>query len=331
MAVLLEDEQQPIVVTRTVIVTPEDPDGVSNPGGELPPNTVYLQAPPVGLTVGLRATPSPIPVRAEPIILRIRLRGRVTGDTLNIDVPPVGLALAMPGSQALAGTLAPPIAITVRPRIASVIDAALTLSSPALNETVATGFPQFLIGLVSAQDDETAYVIEAQYASTPAFADATTLELPLTVADGGVSFIPATALSGTVYWRARLLSATGEIILDYDDTVSFTVDSTVTAATIPVSWDVVEDGPRPIHLWHFDPPGGEVGEPLTAYGMGFPGQPGNVTVGGVAAEIISWDLVPAIDGAEPFMGGDYVTCEHYEVVFTVPEIDEPGGPALVEA
>ncbi len=288
------------------------------------------------LTMSAKAVQPHLPVPA-PITVTVRSRKpKVSGDVGNLDVPALAVTISAAPASTLRELTVPPITRGLRQRPPSLIDVALTLSSPEQDEVITTGFPQFMIGLLSAQDDETAYVIEAQYATDAAFADATTVTLPVTVADGGATFVPDTALTGyarasTFYWRARLLSTTGEVIIDYGDAISFTVDATVTAASIPVTFDVVEDGPRPIHLWHFDPPGGEVGEPLTAYGQGFPGQPGNVTVGGVPADIISWELIPAIADADRIIDGDYVTCEHYEVVFTVPEIDEPGGPALVEA
>lgn len=248
------------------------------------------------------------------------------------NAPPFGLTTSMSFRVDMDITNAPPIRLTVSVPRPSAISATLFLTSPEAEERVAVYRPEFVVGFTSGDDVETVYYIEIQYDDDETFDNAQSVVLPAPVVDGGVVWTPSEDVFDTTYWRARLVDADGDPLTAYTNSQYFTVDASVLSVQMFVRWDVVSSTPRPIHLWHFDPPGAMEGETVTAYGHGFPAN-GVLRMNGDVIPVQSWALVPPTDNLatnERAIDGDDVDSEHYEVVFTAPAVEEPGGAITVE-
>lgn len=256
------------------------------------------------------------------------------------DLPTIALQLDIPPTFVWAGghppttTVLPPITVTIGMSTAFSLGK-LYLSTPEDDTTVPTSTPTLTVGL-TALDETEIYTIEVQYADDSVFTNPVTLSASTTGVDGGVSVLPSAAVPDTTFWRARLL-LDGDEQIPWTAAASFTVSQGVGVSTLPVTWSVVTSGgvERPIHLWHFYPPGAEVGDVVTVYGQGFPSSDasGRITIDGIPIPVTSWSRVPAVAGnttTARAINGDTVTCEHYEVVFVAPDIED-GGVIAVEA
>lgn len=288
-------------------------------------------------------------------VYRLTFTGAATASSANAfaSSPPISVHTSLPGVSTVENFQAPPVSVhitthtpgaadypvppvTVYLRLLGpqFIDATLFLSSPAPDELVVTNFPQFMVGLISGLDESTAFTIEVQYDSTNAFNDdPQTLSADILVVDGGAILDATGPAPATTWWRARLLQG-GDEVVAWTTPQSFTVDASIDAAELAITWTVDEDAARPIHLWHFDPPGAAAGDTVTAYGQGFPLTTGNLLMNGEGITAQSWELIDASDNAatdERIIDGDLVDPEHFEVVFLAPDVDEPGGPIVVEA
>ncbi len=267
-------------------------------------------------------------ILAAPIRTRVRqVAAGVSQPRINAVPLHVGVGLK---TSSLDVVLVPPITVRVG-LSAATTDIVMVPSSPEPGEVVAANPPQLVVGFTSTDDPDTVYTIEVQYDDNAAFSSPVSLDDDIAVSDGGATFTPAAPLSGTTWWRARLLKD-GEQLLGWSIPRSFTVSTTPDPAELIVTYTIDADQDRPIHLWHLDPDGGEPGDIVTAYGQGFPST-GHIVVGTFNAQIQSWTLVAANPGLapEPTIDDDLVTPEHYEVQFLVPELEEPGGTLSVEA
>lgn len=236
-----------------------------------------------------------------------------------IQAVPVAITVALNGNQAGGGgTTDPPVTDPI----------ALVLSSPGPGETVATATPELI---VAAEIDETdvEYTIEVQVATDNTFTTATTFSETFDATDGGVSITPSSPLPATTYWRARILQGTTRRS-DWTAPSTFTINTTITAVLLAVTWTVNATAPRPIHLWHFFPPGPDAGDLVTAYGQGFPAS-GHLDFNGAALPVVSWTRVDEQNTASPgrAISSELVDAEHYEVTFHAPAYDGPGAPLTV--
>lgn len=202
----------------------------------------------------------------------------------------------------------------------------LALAAPADAAILPSSTTTFTVGIHNY--DDRAYTIEVQYADNTNFTNATLITAPVDTSISGADFKSVGPLPSVGYWRSRLWLGT-QIALDWSDYQSFSVAATFAAIKMPVSWTVNASATRPVHVWHIDPPSADVGSLITIYGQGFP-TTGTVTcMGGTVAQT-SWTRVPdsgASSGRQ--INASINDPEHYEVVVTVPDVEEPGGPLVV--
>lgn len=272
-------------------------------------------APPVAVAVGI------VPLYLVPYPSDLVEPFRVT----------VSMLAAPSGGEDTGVVNAPAIAVSVAMRKPGTVDALLVLSSPEQDEVVIIAQPQLVVGLQST-DLYADYQIEIQYADNAAFTGAVSALVDAQAIDGGITYVPPSPAFATTYWRARLFKD-GTGVLDWTDAKRFTVDLVNSAKQIAVTWTVDSAADRPVHLWHFDPPGVEEGDEVTVYGQGFPLTPGLLSLYGQPVAVESWSLVPASGVAvtDRVIDGDVVDAEHFEVLFIAPPVEEPGGPLTVEA
>lgn len=292
-----------------------------------------LAAPPITAHVRLAATANPPRLKAPPIAAAVRVAAHIAGEFSTAAAPAITAHVAMPNaSDVIDDDAAPPISAGVTVA-GTPVGAGLYLTQPEQGEIIATATPQFIVA-VDQHDDDLTYTVEIQYDESSDFSSPYTLSGDVDSSDGGLDITATQALTGsTGYWRARLLLAGVELIT-WTAANTFTIDATVSAQSLPVTWTVDANAARPIHLWHFDPPGPAVGELVTAYGQGFPSS-GNLTFADGPLPYQSWQLIAAstaMSSEARTIDGDVVDPEHYEVTFTAPEVgDEPGGAFVVEA
>lgn len=354
MPAVLDEADAPIAYERTIVVTPEEPtdDTPGEPPQQIAPPrlnlTVELTSPGIGarpplavpaleLTVGqypplLQAgVDSPrmtVAVQAQPPAVPI-----VTGPA---DAPPVKVTATLPPPAALlAGTITiPALQLRVRMPPPSNKSAALTLSDPEDGEYVNSFHPQLTVALESADADEV-YQIEIQYDSASTFdIEPVNAVIDVPVVDGGAVWTPTTAVYPFTYWRARLLSSGDEVIVGWTEPRAFSVVTEASSVGLAVTWVVDSTAVRPIHLWHFDPPGVEEGDLVTVYGQGFPLSTGSLTLNGEPIAADTWELVEAnstADHATRAIDAYNVDPEHFEVRFIAPPGDDIGGPLTVES
>jgi hypothetical protein len=206
------------------------------------------------------------------------------------------------------------------------------VSAPADGDRIYIAKPDFTVG-VQAADAEQRFTVEVQYDEHADFSSPTTLSTQVQSVDGGALLSATQSLSGDYYWRARLLDSDGVFLVGWRSGGKFSVNTSVNASTVPVSWTVSTSAERPVHLWHLDPDGPEIGQAVTAYGQGFPAS-GHLLFGENILTADSWNLIAATSAnasVDRLIDADTVTCEHYEVVFTAPEVDTPGEVLSVEA
>lgn len=247
-------------------------------------------------------------------------------------IPPASLLLDVGGDEGVVSDIVaiPPARLTIN-MSASASTASLTLSAPSSGDVLRIARPTFTVAL-SAPDPTVVYTIEIQYDDNASFTSPVTLSSALTAADGGVSLAATTDVPATTYWRARLLLAGSEEVT-WTLPASFTVSTAVTPATLAVQWTADANAARPIHVWHFDPAGPLDGDTVTIYGQGFPAT-GSLTFGDTVLPTTGWQLVAATadnaDDTKRVIEGSAVTPEHYEVQFTAPVSDGPGGALVLE-
>lgn len=243
------------------------------------------------------------------------------GAASSVTVPPVTAVIRIrkPFPGFLVPTPVPPLTIHIGILEPSFWSGALTLSSPQADAVIATQYPSFTVAVDI--NDEESYILEVQYATTSTFDTPTSLSAAFTGVDGGAILTATSPVTGTVFWRARILDLTSQPLSSWSETLEFTVDSTSIPAQLPVTWTVETNGPRPVHVWHTYPQGPEVGDTITIYGHGF-NDPGHLTFGGATLPYQSWEYVAASTenggNATRVISGNVVTPEHFEVTFTAP-------------
>ncbi len=295
------------------------------------PGLVILPIPPVTVNVALSARPSEPGIKAAPITVRVRLpRPVVVGDADVAEAVPVTVQVKIPA--AAAGSPAVAAAIKVGVGIPAPVTSAvqLILTAPDDEEVLPSLRPTFVVGL--AQDDEDlTYDVEIQVASDAAFTNPVSYVVASPAEDGGV-IVPATQdVPAAGFWRARAL-LDGTDASGWSEVREFTVDATIGASSIPITW-TVGAATRQIHLWHVEPPGAEPGETAVVYGHGFPSTGGVLTLADKTVTVDSWTLIPptSTPAADRVINGEVVDPEHFEISFTVPDVAEPGGPLVVSA
>lgn len=274
-----------------------------------------VAAPPLTAGVGLPSYQAASPAGGVPAIRAV--------------VSVASLPATPPPSSAV-----PAIAATARVKVPGTWEGTFQLTSPADESTVATAEPTFVVGVVADGDPATTYTLQIQYAADAAFTTPTSILADFELAAGGAVVTPDDPITvSPVYWRARLLLA-GEPIGGWSGTSKFYLDLDAGHTDLPVTWTVSVSASRPIHLWHYDPPGPLVGDLVTVYGQGFPTS-GHLKFGGVSLTVESWQRIPEDLGntvnGNPVIDGTVITCEHYEVVFAAPFADGDGALLTVEA
>lgn len=330
-------------LNRFVVATPEPPNdeygGQANHYIDLPAIGVgvrsaapklheALRVPAITARVHLPAAhPSRPAPEIPPVLLAVQTRTLNIGVIEPLPVPPIQLNVVVLDPD----TVSPPRPARVGVTIPTpmLVDAAIIRTQPEDGETLGTNYPEFIVA-VDQRDLTKTYTVELQYYGTDGPDTAVTLSQDVDPIVGGAYITPTVAFPdiGIWFWRVRLL-LDGVEQIGWTQPWSFTVDTVIQPAYLEVDWTVNPAAPREIHLWHFDPPGPDVGDTVTAYGQGFPLTPGRITCADIPLDIVSWTLVPAV--ADPaVIDGDTVDPEHFEVVFTAPNIDG-GGPFVVEA
>lgn len=337
MATLIDDATVPAVITRTILVTPEDPGSGSSIGLDPAPVTTTLaltavlsdssalfDPAPLTTTVSVTAALTDAAVLLDPAPLAMTI-------ALSSDVaeafPGLSLKVAVHGGFVLG---APPIAVSLGMGV-QFADATLRPTSPGDGDTVEVGTPQFAVAL-NAHDQTQLYTVQVQYASDIAFSTATTVSGTATAIDGGIFLSPAAPLTTDTYWRARLLQADATVVVDWTSPVHFTVDTQLTPSDLTVTW-AVDTVTRPIHLWHVVPDSAAVGDTATAYGQGFPAS-GSVLIDGIPCTVTHWQRNSAVINsttAGRHIDADDIDPEHYEIDFIVPTVQPPGGVLEVTA
>ncbi len=226
----------------------------------------------------------------------------------------------------------PPIGFALRVVEPTTWVGTVTLSAPDADAVIVTNTPQFLVAVEPEdENDERTFTVEVQYADNPAFTNATSLTDQATGLDGGAVLRPTNPVPATTYWRARATPA-GMPAGKWTDARKFTVNASGTSTTMPVTWRVAATAAQPIHLWHFWPPGPNVGDIVTIYGQGFPAT-GKVTFGDRVLPTTQWRREPAVAAAttdDRQIAEDTVHPEHWKIVFVAPEYNGHGDLLSVE-
>lgn len=265
-------------------------------------------------------------VDATAVRVGVAVHMRILGEADIVSADPVTVGVRTP--PAMVPLRVSPARVGVRTPGPLLVEAGLTLTQPDNGEVVATYTPTFIVA-VDQHDDNLTYTIELRYDDNLLFTDPVTVSSDVDPVVGGVFLTPSTPVPDITYWQVRLL-LDGVEQVGWTPWRLFEVDTSDAGTTLTVTWDVSAAQTREIHLWHFDPPGPEAGDTVTAYGQGFPLTPGHISVADIPIEIESWTLVPAT--ADPMViNASTVEPEHFEVVFTAPEVDNGGGPFVVEA
>lgn len=207
----------------------------------------------------------------------------------------------------------------------------VNLSSPEDLIIIPSHRPQFMVAVTSGEVSAT-YQMIIQYADNQNMTSATTLTATFATVDGGVVLTPGADVPDHTWWRARVAQGTTWRSA-WTATQSFTVGGIGTAGVLPVTWHLDPTLDRNIHLWHMVPPVANAGDTVTAYGQGFPnpGQ-GKIVFDGNPLQVTRY--VRHVPTGEPdatrTIDNTIVDPEHYEVDFTAPDYDGPGGPLSVE-
>lgn len=319
MATLTDDAGTPVVVIRTIDVTPENPG--PGPAG---PN---INVPAVTLSVAVSGVVKDPNLNLPAIALAVRLHAASSNAPDHVAVPAVTIKVAVHGVLIL---VVPPVTVQVGMH-GSAASASIQLTSPADGDTVEIAEPKFVVALnAHSQTDE--FTIEVQYADNPLFVGAITLAATVTAIDGGAYFSPTGAVPGHTYWRARLKDSDANVIIDWSAAIQFDVDTTLDPSDLAVTW-AVDTVTRPIHLWHVVPDAAAVGDTATAYGQGFPAS-GSVLIDGIPCTVTSWQRNSAVINsttAGRHIDADDIDPEHYQIDFIVPIVQPPGGVLEVRA
>lgn len=234
----------------------------------------------------------------------------------------IEIGSAWPG----AGGSTPP----VDPPVVDPLDVSLT--DPADTQTVITYRPSFTVAVdTSDEDDDATFTMTIQYADNADFTNPQVLTGDFDTVDAGIVLTATSNIAQTTYWRARV-SQGSTLRSAWTPAARFNVNSSVVPTELSVTWNVdASTAVRPIHLWHFDPPGPDAGDVVTVYGQGFPST-GALRFGDGYLSVTSWRLIPAANlGTTSVIDGDNVDPEHYEVTFVAPAYSGPGEALTVEA
>lgn len=283
-------------------------------------------------TLTTSVTPDVLDV--PPVTMDVLVGARIPGEADELAVPPISLAASIGTPTQIEALSVPPVGLGLS--VAASVSAwsgTVTLSAPTDGETVAVDQPNLTVA-VDTDDPSQTYTVEIQYASDAVFTSPVSILADFQGADGGVIVTPASPLTASpTFWRARLIKAATPVT-NWTATQSFLMDLITALRYLQVYWTVTPSAARPIHLWHVDPPGPEVGDTVTVYGQGFPAS-GTLTLGDTVLPTTSWARVPAsTDNASDLtrvIDGDTVTPEHYEVTFVAPATDSPGDPLTLES
>ncbi len=175
----------------------------------------------------------------------------------------------------------------------------------------------------------------SDFSGTPQY-----VEFSTTAVDGiaPTSLLLSTPLIlGTVYyWRVRSIKwSAGES--PWTSVFSFTVGASVTTTDVLGTWQCLSSyAPQP-QLWNVSPGRGQVGDSVTAYGIGFGDTQGSstITIESVSASATSWGTVAALSDAYTSsrkidLRAGYYSPEHQVITVTVPTANAPGGPFVVD-
>lgn len=142
------------------------------------------------------------------------------------------------------------------------------------------------------------------------------------------------AVAGTTYY-IRLAYMTDTVTVPYELLVYGPAVETSRDATIPITWIVDDAETPPAHLWFVEPAVGDVGDRVTAVGLGLGPTGADVYIAGVPATGITFSAVEP--SAEAGGGTRHINAvtgttnlEHDSITFTVPDVSAPGGPLYVE-
>lgn len=267
----------------------------------------------------------PTAASTDPIRGSARLDATIVGGGDRFDLPALTGRAHMPGAST--PLVARPIRGWARIPAATGVDAGLTLTQPADGEVMAHNPPEFIVAL-DVRDSDASYIIEIQVADNSDFTGAQSFQQSVDGTSGGMFYTPADTVPAAASWRARLLDADGNPILTWTEASTFTISTDITTTVLPVTWTVSPDAARPIHLWHLDPAGAEVGDTVIAYGQGFPDS-GHIAVADQIIAFTRWELIAGSGTGGGVIDGAVVDPEHYEIEFLAPDIDG-GGPFVVE-
>lgn len=286
----------------------------------------------VSVTPASASAPAVAPLTLPPIAVVVTLVAGQAAESQQINLPPIGVQISMQSTETGDALALPPIRVAITVLSPALRSISLTLSTPADQDTLATATPAFVVAVMS-DDDEAVYTLEVQYAADSTFTSPVSLSDDFAAVDGGAVLTATAPVPATTYWRARLLQG-AEVIVDYTPARSFTVNTTVAASTLPITWAINASADAPAHLWHLNPAGPSIGDTVTVYGQGF-GTTGTLSFGDTSLEVGSWELVAATDDNDSDdtrrIDDDVVTCEHYEITFVAPTYDGPGAALTVEA
>lgn len=273
-------------------------------------------------------------ITAPPLQATLTLSAVQSSTVPLIAAPALTSILALSATASPYGTqnvVAPAMTSTLTMGSVALVPVTLTPTSPADGDTVEITRPQF-VAAFDAHDQSATFTVEIQYADNPGFSNPITLSGDTTAIDGGVHLSATSDVYSDTYWRTRLLQ-NGQVQLDWSLPLHFTYSAQLSSSDCSITYDVAANASRPIHLWHLVPPAASVGDTVTAYGMGMPTY-GQVTLDGSPCTITGWQLESAVIEsitASRQIDYDVVDPEHYEIVFTVPDVQPPGGQLEVSA
>lgn len=202
----------------------------------------------------------------------------------------------------------------------------VTLTSPDDQSTVAVTNPTFVVGVdTSLEDPQADFTVHLQYSASQSMANPIELTADFEGVDAGVFVTPVAAVPATTWWRARVAQGTTWRSA-WTTPQSFTVSSTVSPSSTPITWTVQSPGgSRDIHVWSIYPATASPGDTVTVYGQAF-NDTGKILLGGTPVVVREWNFIAQQgnpDDTRHITGTD-ITPEHWEAVITVPGISPPG-------
>lgn len=247
--------------------------------------------------------------------------------TVRVDAPPADTATSL-GGRLTKIIIAPPIATAIGPRATTSASIRRVLGRPSDGDTVPVDEPQLTVGVQVTEGEYDVIGVDVQYDTAGQLG--TSSPILSTQVSGSINVSLATfftpALGNVSYqWRARLVvDGTPKA---WTTARTFIVDNTGSDAVCPVQWNVTTATTSP-QLWSVDPAGGVPGQAITLYGQGLPDTP-IVRIANVSAAVVSVTHVPATAAAST-PDRTLADVEHHEIVVTVPAINAPGGPLIIE-